>query len=47
MSKRKSLKDFKSVVKQIASHRPVTVPKKPDKAPSADQLKQGWKLVRR
>ena len=45
--KRKQLKDFKSAVKQIASFKSDAPPKKPAKAPSTKQLKQGWKLVRR
>ena len=40
-------KDFKSAVKQIASYKPNEVPKKPEKAPSAAELKQKWKLVQR
>ena len=44
---KKQLKDFKSAVKQIASYKPDEPPKKPEKAPSAKELRQGWKLVRR
>lgn len=47
MSKRKSLKDFKSAVKQVASYRPAKAMSKPDKAPSVKELKKRWKLVRR
>ena len=47
MSKRKPLKDFQSVVKQIASYKPKSAPKKPSKAPPAKELKRGWKLMRR
>ncbi len=47
MTKPKSLKDFKSAVKQIASYRPAKAMNKPDKAPSAAELKKRWKLVRR
>ena len=45
--KRKQLKDFKSVVKQLVSFKPDTAPRKPEKESSAKQLKQKWKLVRR
>ena len=44
---KKQLKDFKSAVKQIASYEPDKVPSKPEKAPSAEELRQKWKLVRR
>ena len=47
MSKRQSLKDFKSAVKQIASYKPEKAPSKPTKDPSAEELRQRWKLVRR
>jgi len=40
-------KDLKSAVKQIASYEPEQAPKKPEKAPSAKELRQKWKLVRR
>ena len=45
--KRKQLKDLKSAVRQIASFKPDTAPSKPEKAPSAEQLKQKCKLVKR
>ncbi len=45
--KKKQLKDFKSAVKQIASYKPEQPPGKPEKAPSAKQLKQSWKLEKR
>ena len=47
MSKRPSLKDFQSAVRQIVRYRPEKAPTKPEKAPSTAQLKQRWKLVRR
>ena len=45
--KRKQLKDLKSAVKQVASFKPNTVLSKPEKEPSAEELRQKWKLVRR
>lgn len=47
MTRKQQLKDFKSAVKQIASFKPEKAMSKPDKDPSAAELKQRWKLVRR
>ena len=45
--KRKQLKDFESAVKQIASYKPDEPMRKPTKAPSVEELRKRWKLVKR
>lgn len=47
MTKRKSLKDFKSVVKQIGSFTPDPPMKQPETMPPMAEQKRRWKLVRR
>lgn len=42
----KQLKDFKAVVRQIVGCKPASAPRQPDKAPSAVQLRQRYKLVK-
>ncbi len=45
--KPKQQKDLEGALSQIIKYKPDQSPKKPEKTPSAKQLKQGWKLVRR
>ena len=47
MIKKQQIKDFKSAVKQVAAFKPEKALSKPDKNPSAEELRKGWKLVRR
>ena len=45
--KLKRKKDFASAIRQIVGFKPDKPPRKPEKAPSKEQLEQGWKICKR